>query len=62
MFRGVIYRHWLINDKGIEKSYIGQTYQQTVEQRWNNGKGYLKDRDGKDADHNFARAITLDVL
>ena len=57
MFRGVIYRHWLINDKGIEKSYVGQTYQQTVEQRWNNGKGYLKDKDGKDADHNFARAI-----
>lgn len=42
MYKGYIYRHWIINDKGIEKSYIGQTIQK-IERRWrNNGNGYLK--------------------
>ena len=42
MYKGYVYRHWIINDKGIEKSYIGQTIQK-IERRWrNNGSGYLK--------------------
>ena len=41
MRKGYIYRHWIINDKGVEKSYIGQTRQNNVELRWgNNGSGY----------------------
>lgn len=41
MYKGYIYRHWIINDKGIEKSYIGQTRQNNVELRWGiNGSGY----------------------
>lgn len=41
MYVGYIYRHWLINDKEIEKSYIGQVYNRTPEQRWKkDGKGY----------------------
>ena len=41
MYKGYIYRHWIINDKGIEKSYIGQTKQCNVENRWGiNGIGY----------------------
>lgn len=60
MYKGYIYRHWIINDKGIEKSYIGQTYLQTIEQRFgDNGKGYTYDskKENKEADHKFARAI-----
>ena len=54
MFKGYIYRHWLINDKGIEKSYIGQTTGDNVEDRWGlNGKGYL----GGGVDNKMARAI-----
>lgn len=53
MCKGYIYRHWLTNDEGIEKSYIGQTKEE-VERRWrNDGKGYTN----KEADHKFARAI-----
>ena len=37
MFKGYIYRHWIINDKGIEKSYIGKTTKEKVGDRW--GKG-----------------------
>lgn len=37
MFKGYIYRHWIINDKGVEKSYIGKTTKQKAEDRW--GKG-----------------------
>ena len=45
MYKGYIYRHWLINDKGQEKSYIGQVYRITrkfePQDRWgSNGKGY----------------------
>ena len=51
MYKGYIYRHWIINDRGIEKNYIGQTMQ-TIEQRWGkNGRRYL----GRDSV--FARAI-----
>ena len=36
MYKGYIYRHWLEN-----KSYIGQTYVETPQQRWGrDGKGY----------------------
>lgn len=35
-----MYRHWIINDKGIEKSYIGRTTM-PVAKRWGvDGKGY----------------------
>ena len=45
MFKGYIYRHWIIDDKGIEKSYIGQVYslkgKANPQRRWGlNGKGY----------------------
>lgn len=42
-YKGYIYRHWIINDKGIEKSYIGITTE-TLNKRWgNDGCRYLKD-------------------
>ncbi len=44
MYKGYIYRHW-----HSEKSYIGQTYMETPEQRWQNGRGYSSAK--------FARAI-----
>ena len=51
VIKGYIYRHWIINDRGIEKSYIGKT-KKTIEHRSrNNGKGYLYH------DTLFARAI-----
>lgn len=53
MYKGYIYRHWIINDKGAEKNYIGQVYNRTPKERWNDGKGYTT---GKQ-DHKFARAI-----
>ena len=34
MYKGYIYRHWLINDKEQEKSYIGQTIESNIENRW----------------------------
>lgn len=41
MYVGYIYRHWIINDKNIEKSYVGQTNQLNAEERWGrNGKSY----------------------
>ena len=43
MVQGYIYRHWIINDKGVEKSYIGQTTEQP-RLRWRkDGKGYTRD-------------------
>ena len=39
MKTGYVYRHWIINDKGVEKSYIGITTQE-LNKRWMNGKGY----------------------
>lgn len=49
MFKGYIYRHWIINDKGIEKSYIGQVYRSNKDvnpqERWGkNGNGYAPKR------------------
>lgn len=53
MYTGYIYRHWIINDKNIEKSYIGQVSSKKKDKnkkpadRWgNNGEGY-KPRKGK---------------
>ena len=42
MFKGCIYRHWIVNDKGIEKSYIGlHSGNQPEKDRWGkNGNGY----------------------
>lgn len=45
MFKGYIYRHWNILNKGIEISYIGQVYRSgkdvKPQDRWGkNGKGY----------------------
>lgn len=50
MVKGYIYRHWLVNDKGIEKSYIGQTKNE-LEVRWQNGRGYTN------IDTKFSKAI-----
>lgn len=50
MLKGYIYRHWIINDKGIEKSYIGQTIND-VNVRWQDGRGYTTNYT------RFARAI-----
>lgn len=52
MFKGYIYRHWIVNEKGVEKSYIGQTSME-IDKRWENGRGYLKNSQ----DSKFARAI-----
>ena len=57
MYKGYIYRHWLINDKEQEKSYIGQVYNRIPEYRWNDGKGYLGKHKGREVDHKMARAI-----
>ena len=55
MYKGYIYRHWLINDKGQEKSYIGQTIESNIENRWGkNGEGYIKDNKDR---KKMARAI-----
>ena len=40
MYKGYIYRHWIVNDKGIEKSYIGKTTQKP-NRRWKSGKVYV---------------------
>ena len=56
MFKGYIYRHWIINDKGILKSYIGQTIESKPQKRWGlNGKGYIGKKDEKTT--RFANAI-----
>ena len=52
--RGYVYRHWIVNDQGIEKSYIGQTIKEP-EKRWRHGKAYLSDKN--DCDSKFAKAI-----
>lgn len=57
MYKGYIYRHWIINDEGIERSYIGLTTSDDVEKRWKNGKGYLHDGKGNPANTSFSRAI-----
>ena len=46
--KGYIYRHWVINDKGIEKSYIGQTVKEKPYRRWGRkGNGYAPYNEGK---------------
>lgn len=50
MVKGYIYRHWIVNDKGIEKSYIGQTIND-LEIRWQKGLGYTS------GNTKFSRAI-----
>ena len=46
MFKGVIYRHWIVNNEGVEKSYIGlHTSLDYDKQRWGkNGNKYKKDQ------------------
>lgn len=54
MMKGYIYRHWIVNDKGTVKSYIGQVRNRVPEQRWKkDGSGY-KARNGS---HKMSRAI-----
>lgn len=48
MYKGYIYRHWLINDKENEISYIGQVYNRAPQKRWGkNGKGYKPQKDSE---------------
>lgn len=61
MYIGYIYRHWIVNDKGNEKSYVGQVHSakdnvvKNPKKRWNNGKGYAPRKDEKPS--NFWNAI-----
>ena len=46
MVKGYIYRHWIVNENGVEKSYIGQTRETTTEKRWGkDGCGYKPQKD-----------------
>lgn len=40
IYVGYIYRHWIVNDSGVEKSYIGKTIHRPSFRWGNNGKGY----------------------
>lgn len=55
MFKGCIYRHWIINENGIIRSYIGKHCGINPKRnRWGkNGWGYLKNN----PKNSFARAI-----
>lgn len=53
MVQGYIYRHWIVNDKGVEKSYIGLTTDEPKIRWRKDGKGYT--RNGQDT--KFANAI-----
>lgn len=56
MYKGYIYRHWIVNDKDVEQSYIGQVYNRTPQQRWGkDGNGY-KPKKGDEPTH-FYNAI-----
>lgn len=58
MYKGYIYRHWIVNNEGVEKSYIGQVYNRTPEQRWGkDGNGY-KPKKGDEPTH-FYNAIQV---
>ena len=65
MYTGCIYRHWLVNDKGKEKSYVGQVHSakdniiKKPEVRWNEGRGYTYDnsKPNKQSDSKIANAI-----
>ena len=52
MCKGYIYRHWIVNEDDVEKSYVGQTIK-TLAKRWDKGRGYT--RNGKT--NKFANAI-----
>jgi hypothetical protein len=60
MYKGYIYRHWL-----GDKSYIGQTYVETPQQRWGkDGKGYYNQTKfgraiKKYGWHNFGHEVLL---
>lgn len=41
MIKGYIYRHWIVNDKGIEKSYVGKTTKEPQVRWGKNGSQYL---------------------
>lgn len=57
MFKGYIYRHWIVKENGEEKNYIGQVYSRTPQQRWGiDGNGY-KPRGNAEPTH-FYNAIT----
>lgn len=51
MVKGYIYRHWIVNDECIEKSYIGKTIREPIKRWQSDGKGYLE------KDTKFSRAI-----
>lgn len=51
MYKGYIYRHWIVNDESVEKSYVGQT-KNNLQRRWENGDGYTRKQD-----HKMSRAI-----
>lgn len=52
MVQGYIYRHWIINDKGVEKSYIGQTTDRPTKRWRKDGSGYFRNDNKK-----FSNAI-----
>ena len=54
MYKGYIYRHWIVKENGEEKSYIGKTILKP-QQRWGNGNGY-KPKPGDEPTH-FYNAI-----
>lgn len=56
MYKGYIYRHWIVNDKDVEQSYIGQVYNRTPQQRWKDGNGYLEERKDGELSY-FGKAI-----
>ena len=43
VYIGYIYRHWIINENGLEKSYIGKTTREPMK-RWSNGKAYKRSK------------------
>lgn len=48
MYTGYIYRHWIVDDKRQEKSYIGQTVKNRPQCRWGrNGNGYAPQKGEK---------------
>ena len=53
MYTGYIYRHWIINDNGEGKSYVGQVHSakdgvvRKPETRWKKGKGYAPNKGDK---------------
>ena len=59
METGIIYRHYIINDEGLEKSYIGLHHgDNPSKNRWGvDGEGYLKTYNGKTQNHKMARAV-----